>query len=50
MINKYGALDGMRIGKVNQVTTRNPAQLSLCPTHDLISFSKNAKGALKLPV
>jgi hypothetical protein len=40
MINEYGAVDGMRIGKRNRSTRRTPAPVPLCPLqipHDLTS-------------
>jgi hypothetical protein len=38
MINEYGAVGGMRIGRGNGITRRKPAQVPLCPPqipHDL---------------
>jgi hypothetical protein len=31
MINEYGSVGGMRIGKGNQNTKRNPTSVPLCP-------------------
>jgi hypothetical protein len=51
MINDYGAVGGMRIGKENQCTCRKPAPVPLCPPkipHDLNRIRATRTGSWRL--